>query len=172
MPGYGKGSREEWGGEVMKFLEKRKQLRRCFVLVDAEHGLKGSDMQLLTHLRRGGVNFSLVLSKVDKVLYAGSRAPGPERLAKKAALLGEMCREIRQRLDTEAGDGRRRDVDVICCSAEKGLDRSGGTKRIGIDEVRWATLSACGINCDEMGRRKGGGQVLLQNGDPEGENIW
>lgn len=25
MPGYGKGSREEWGAEIMKYLEKRKQ---------------------------------------------------------------------------------------------------------------------------------------------------
>lgn len=25
MPGYGKGSREEWGEEIMKYLEKRKQ---------------------------------------------------------------------------------------------------------------------------------------------------
>lgn len=25
MPGYGKGSRGEWGSEIMKYLEKRKQ---------------------------------------------------------------------------------------------------------------------------------------------------
>lgn len=167
MPGYGAGSREEWGGEVMKFLERRRQLRRCFALVDAEHGLKGSDVQLLTHLRRSGVNFSVVLSKVDKILYAGSRAPGTERFASKARLLREMCDGIRRRLDAEAGDGRKAGVDILCCSAEKNLERGGGSKRIGIDEVRWALLSACGIECDEFGRRKGLGPILVE-GEGEG----
>lgn len=176
MPGYGVGSREEWGGEVMKFLEGRKQLRRCFVLVDAEHGLKASDVQLLTHLRRSGITFSVILSKADKILYAGSRAPGPERLANKTVQLRQMCEGIRQKLDAEAGDGRKAGVDVLCCSAEKSLERSGsgGTKRIGIDEVRWAALSACGIECDEFGRRKGigVGEVLIQEGDEEKAETW
>lgn len=162
MPGYGAGSREEWGAETMKFLERRRQLRRCFVLVDAEHGLKASDVQLLTHLRRSGIGFSVVLSKVDKILWAGSRAPGPERLANKTVVIAEMCEKMRRRLDAEAGDGRKRDVDVLCCSSEKSLEGMSRFKRIGIDEVRWAALSACGIEVDEMGRRKGGEEVFVQ----------
>ena len=163
MPGYGAGSREEWGSEVLKFLEQRKQLRRCFVLVDAEHGLKTSDIQLLTHLRRNAVNFSIILSKVDKILYAGSRAPGAERLVNKTAQIREMCDAMRRRLDSEAGDGRKMGVDILCCSAEKSLERSGGVRRIGIEEVRWAALAACGVECDETGRRRAFGQVTLQS---------
>lgn len=156
MPGYGSGSREEWGEEIMKVLSKRKQLRRTFVLVDAEHGLKKTDAELLIHLRRSGIDHSIVLSKVDKVLYAGSRAPGEQRLANKTVRIGEMCASIRKRLDDEAGDGRRGAVDILCCSAEKGLESTGGNgRKIGIDEVRWAALSACGVECDETGRRKG-----------------
>ena len=167
MPGYGKGSREEWGGEVMKYLRGRRQLRRCFCLVDAEHGLKSSDVELLTHLRRSAVPFSVVLSKVDKLLYSGSRAPGAERLARKTEELWSVCEGIRRRLDAEAGDGREGRVDVICCSAEKSLERnSGGAKRIGIDEVRWAALSACGIT-SEAGRKGIGDVVVRDEGEEE-----
>ncbi|KAM3416786.1 hypothetical protein BST61_g8378 [Cercospora zeina] len=77
MPGYGSGSREEWGGEIMKYLENRKQLRRTYVLVDAEHGLKQTDVQLLVHLRKQGIAHQVVLSKVDKLLYPDSKFPGP-----------------------------------------------------------------------------------------------
>jgi GTP-binding protein len=80
MPGYGGGSREEWGKEALKYLTQRKQLRRTFVLIDAEHGLKSSDVALLSHLRKEGVAYSVIMSKVDKLLHPNSKVPGPEKL--------------------------------------------------------------------------------------------
>ena len=68
MPGYGGGSRKEWGEEIMKYFEKRKQLRKIYVLVDAEHGLKDSDKDLLLHFRQHAIPYQLVLNKVDKLL--------------------------------------------------------------------------------------------------------
>lgn len=122
MPGYGAGSRSIWGQEVLKFLEKRRQLRRTFVLVDAEHGLKSSDLEILVHLRRAGVPHQVVLSKVDKVLWARAKAPGAERLHNRLKVLEQVRMKIVETVDNEAGDGRKGALgDILCCSAEKSL---------------------------------------------------
>jgi GTP-binding protein len=151
MPGYGSGSREVWGQEVLKYLEKRKQLRRTFVLVDTEHGLKQSDMEILMHLRQNGISHQILLSKVDKLLYSGSKPPGPQRLHNKLQSLQQMMHTIRQRLDSEASDGRQGIGDILCCSAEKSLTRH---RKLGVDEIRWSVLSACGMECDAFGHRR------------------
>ena len=155
MPGYGSGSREIWGREALKYLEQRKQLRRTFILIDAEVGLKQSDITVLTHLRRKGISHQIVLSKADKRLLHRSRdATTVERLQPRLMGLHEMYAEIRERLDHEAGDGRRGVVaDILCCSAEKSLHGAGDGK-IGIDELRWAVLSACGMESDGRGQRR------------------
>ena len=157
MPGYGSGSREEWGKEVLKYLERRKQLRRTFVLVDAEHGLKKSDLEILVHLRRSGVGHQVVLSKVDKLLWSGSKAPSAGKLELKTGALRKICKEVGSKVDAEAGDGRSAITDILCCSAEKSLT---GHRKIGVDEIRWAVLRACGMDCDEFGQRR---QYSLQD---------
>ena len=153
MPGYGAGSREIWGKEALKFLEQRKQLRRTFVLVDASHGLKRSDITVLTHLRRKGISHQIVLSKVDKLLYDGNKLPSQPKLKNRTQKLSELCGQIRQRLDSDAGDGRQSVGDILSCSAEKTLE-GRGHRKIGIDEVRWAALSACGMESDAFGQRR------------------
>ncbi|PPJ54034.1 hypothetical protein CBER1_02963 [Cercospora berteroae] len=147
MPGYGSGSREEWGGEIMKYLENRKQLRRTYVLVDAEHGLKRTDVQLLVHLRKQGIAHQVVLSKVDKILYPDSKFPGPLKVHNGLTKLRSRCMEIREELDEAAAEEgvRGRMGDLMCCSSEKSLDEKNKTKRIGIDELRWSILTACGL---------------------------
>ena len=37
MPGYGKGSREEWGAEIMKYLVGRKQYAMAIELLQQLH---------------------------------------------------------------------------------------------------------------------------------------
>lgn len=64
-PGYGYSSRREWGQATMKFLRTR-MLRRAFVLVDARHGLKPADRQILGLLEAQGVSWQMVLTKADK----------------------------------------------------------------------------------------------------------
>ncbi|KAI5362044.1 Putative GTP-binding protein, ribosome biogenesis, YsxC [Septoria linicola] len=147
MPGYGSGSREEWGGEIMKYLENRKQLRRTYVLVDSQHGLKKTDVQLLVHLRKQGIAHQVVLSKVDKLLYPDSKSPGPLRLHNGLVKLKARCEEIRQELDEAAAEEgvRGKMGDLMCCSSEKSLDARNKTRRIGVDELRWSVLTACGL---------------------------
>lgn len=157
MPGYGGGSREEWGKEALKYLTQRKQLRRTFVLIDAEHGLKKSDVTLLTHLRSEGVPFSIVMSKVDKLLHPGSKPPGPEKLENGIMKLRVACDDVRGTLREAFDDGRDVRDDILCCSSEKSLDeRSGWRAKLGVDELRWAILNACGLEIDEkvLAKRK------------------
>lgn len=145
MPGYGGGSREEWGVEALKYLENRKQLRRTFVLVDAEHGLKNSDISLLVHLRKQGIPHQIVLSKVDKLLYPHAKPPSPQALHKRLVRLRELCENVRQTLNDAVDDGRDTMDDILCCSAEKTLGELGRNTRIGINEIRWSAMSACGL---------------------------
>ena len=155
MPGYGGGSREEWGKEALKYLTQRKQLRRTFVLVDAEHGLKKSDVALLTNLRTEGVPYSIVMSKVDKLLHPGSKPPGPTKLENCLTKLRVACDDVRSTLREAFDDGRDVRDDILCCSSEKSLDeRSGWRAKLGVDELRWAILNASGLESDEMGMVK------------------
>lgn len=155
MPGYGGGSRQEWGEEALKYLTQRKQLRRTFLLVDSEHGLKNSDKALLTHLRQEGVPFTVVMSKVDKLLYPGSKLPSPEKVSNGLAKLKKACLDVRTKLKAVFDDGRDFKDDIVCVSAQKSLDeRSGYRSKLGIDELRWAVLGACGLESDQMGESK------------------
>jgi GTP-binding protein len=155
MPGYGGGSREEWGKEALKYLTQRKQLRRTFVLIDAEHGLKNSDVALLSHLRKEGVAYSVIMSKVDKLLHPNLKVPGPEKLRNGLEKLRVAREEVRQELKEAFNDGRDVRDDILCCSSEKSLDeRSGWRSKLGVDELRWAILNASGIESDEAGMPK------------------
>lgn len=159
MPGYGQGSRESWGVEILKYLRQRKQLRRTYVLIDSEHGFKRLDLELLGELRRSGVPFQIVLSKVDKILYPGAQEPGVEALSRR---LGKL-REVRERLGREVRemDGMRGagGGDFLCVSSVKALGRRKSV-RIGIEELRWSVLEACGLQDQEEARRKGGKNLL------------
>ncbi|KAK4502388.1 hypothetical protein PRZ48_005813 [Zasmidium cellare] len=161
MPGYGSGSREDWGTEIMKYIENRKQLRRTYVLVDSEHGLKKTDLALLMHFRRQGVAYQVVLSKVDKILFPKSKDPSPVTLSNNLRKLGDVKLGVQDTLNREAVDmGMRGDVveDILCCSGnpDKAMKGAGDRKRmLGVDELRWNILTACGMEGSgrlELGR--------------------
>ena len=141
MPGYGKGGREEWGVQIMKYIEKRRELKRVFVLVDALHGVKESDRQIVQMLKGLAVPYQVVLSKVDRVLFDGTRVPSDKALDGRLIVLRRRMEEIRElvRLETEEDGGSV--GEVIACSAEK---RAEG-KLLGIDALRFAMLHAAGL---------------------------
>lgn len=150
MPGYGGGSQEDWGKEIMKYIENRKQLRRTYVLVDADHGLKKSDISLLTHFRQQGIPYQIVLSKVDKLLFPKPKSPSPAKLSSSLLELGNVKAKVQEVLNREALElGLRGDVveDLLCCSGnpDKVMDGMGRKRMIGVDELRWNMLTACGM---------------------------
>jgi len=72
LPGYGYANApipvvEKWQRLLKAYLSGRQTLRRAFVLIDARHGVKKVDEEILTLLDRAAVTFQVVLTKADKV---------------------------------------------------------------------------------------------------------
>lgn len=72
MPGYGfaeapKQQIAAWTKVLRGYLAGRQSLIRAFVLIDARHGLKPSDLEMMTLLDQAAVSYQIVLTKADKV---------------------------------------------------------------------------------------------------------
>jgi GTP-binding protein len=72
MPGYGfaeapKDKVEAWTRLVKAYLRGRPTLLRVFLLIDARHGLKKVDLDLLALMDEAAVSYQGVLTKADKV---------------------------------------------------------------------------------------------------------
>jgi GTP-binding protein len=72
LPGYGFANApvaivEKWQRLLKQYLSGRASLRRAFVLVDARHGIKSVDEEIMTLLDRSAVTFQAVLTKTDKL---------------------------------------------------------------------------------------------------------
>lgn len=72
LPGYGYANAplavvEKWQRLLKQYLSGRASLRRAFVLVDARHGIKAVDEEIMTLLDRSAVTFQTVLTKIDKI---------------------------------------------------------------------------------------------------------
>lgn len=121
MPGYGfakapKDVVKKWRFLVNDFLRGRDVLKRTLVLVDARHGLKDVDREIMEMLDKAAVSYRLVLTKADKIK--------PTDLARVAAATAD---EARKRPAAHP--------DIIATSSETGL---------GIPELRAAVIEAIG----------------------------
>ncbi len=72
LPGYGfaeapKAIVERWQKLLKSYLAGRPTLRRAFVLIDARHGIKAVDQEILQLLDKSAVTFQVVVTKIDKV---------------------------------------------------------------------------------------------------------
>jgi GTP-binding protein len=72
LPGYGFANApvkvvEKWQRLLRAYLSGRQTLRRAFVLIDARHGIKKVDEEILDLLDKSAVTFQAVLTKIDKV---------------------------------------------------------------------------------------------------------
>ena len=75
LPGYGYANAplpvvEKWQKLLKQYLSGRQTLRRAFVLIDARHGVKKVDEEILSLLDSSAVTFQCVLTKADKVKAA------------------------------------------------------------------------------------------------------
>ena len=121
MPGYGFAKAppdivRRWRFLVNDYLRGRQALKRALVLIDARHGIKEVDRDILTMLDAAAVGYRLVLTKADKI---------------KASELVEVT----QRTVDEARKHPAAHPDIIATSSEGGL---------GIPELRAAVLEAIG----------------------------
>lgn len=143
MPGYGKGSRGEWGKEILKYLNQRKQLKRAYLLIDTTHGIKVSDEQLLALFRQSGIPHQIILSKVDKVLFPNSRIPSEEALEARFAELRRTMEIVHTAVQPDVEDESAALGEILACSTEGGLGPNG--KKLGIDAIRHSMLQAAGL---------------------------
>lgn len=72
MPGYGfaeapKAKVEAWTELVKDYLKGRPTLARVFLLIDARHGIKPVDRDIMKMLDAAAVTFQVVLTKADKI---------------------------------------------------------------------------------------------------------
>ncbi|KAK2739732.1 hypothetical protein FQN55_009322 [Onygenales sp. PD_40] len=174
-PGYGQASHEEWGREILKFLTKRRQLRRAFILIDSLHGIKSTDAALLSLLRESAIPHQIILSKVDSILLSSSPTtkPKPSKSKSKSnnnnknnptipqsniTALEEFSKEILSQIQPAPEPGPRKGQvirdgppalgEVLSCSSRmRGVAGAGkdGKGFLGVDAVRWAILKAAGL---------------------------
>ncbi|MGN6357630.1 MAG: ribosome biogenesis GTP-binding protein YihA/YsxC [Novosphingobium sp.] len=118
MPGYGYAKAplkvvEQWRRLIRDFLRGRLVLKRTLLLIDARHGIKPVDAEMMKLLDEAAVGYRVVLTKADKI---------------KASELAEV-------LARTQADARRHVAahpEVIVTSSEKGM---------GIAELRAAVLA-------------------------------
>ncbi len=116
------------------------RLRRAFLLVDALHGLKRSDEEILLLFRQNAISHQIILSKVDRILFRKSR-PSLARMERNAPELDRICEQLRGNIQPGNADGPEALGEIVTCSGEATLDG----KKLGINNVRWAVLAATGL---------------------------
>jgi GTP-binding protein len=119
MPGYGfaeapKDVVKKWRFLINDYLRGRAVLKRCLVLVDARHGIKDVDRDVMAMLDVAAVSYSMVLTKADKI-----------KAAELAAVTAKTAAECRTHPAAHP--------DILVTSSEKGQ---------GIAELRTTVLSA------------------------------
>jgi GTP-binding protein len=72
MPGYGyaaaaKSKIAQWTDLIEKYLVGRANLARVYVLIDARHGLKDTDVPTFKVLGSSAVSYQVVLTKADEI---------------------------------------------------------------------------------------------------------
>ena len=119
MPGYGfakapKAQVDAWTRLVFDYLRGRVTLKRVYVLIDARHGIKKNDEEVLALLDKAAVSYQIVLTKADKI-----KAPALEKL--EAATLARIAKRAAAY------------PEIVATSSEKGL---------GLDTLREAIVTA------------------------------
>ncbi|MDV4143238.1 MULTISPECIES: ribosome biogenesis GTP-binding protein YihA/YsxC [Shimia] len=108
LPGYGYANAPldviaKWQKLLKQYLSGRATLRRAFVLIDARHGIKDVDEEIMSLLDSSAVTFQAVLTKADKVKLKDREkvlAQVREKLAKHPAAFPEIVLT-----SSEKGDG-------------------------------------------------------------------
>ena len=122
MPGYGyaqapKEQVEKWTRRVLDYLRGRVTLKRVYLLIDARHGIKKNDEEVMDLLDKAAVSYQIVLTKADKIK--------PPAVVK---LIEETAARIVKRPAAYP--------DILATSTEKGE---------GIDRLREAILQAVAV---------------------------
>lgn len=116
LPGYGyakvpKEQVEKWTKLLKKYLMGRAQLRRVYLLVDARHGIKENDREMMDMLDKTAVIYQIVLTKADKLKKSERDQRVKESiaaLAKRPAAYPHVL--LTSSVDKEGVDGLRAEI--------------------------------------------------------------
>lgn len=133
-PGYGFGSRTEWGQNILTYIEKRKALRGAMLLVSAEKKLTEEDRWILEQLASASTRVIVVLTRVDKLRG---------RWEETCSQMGHRLKEVAE--DLERSLSLKFPVDIYAVSAHSAGDGTRG----GIGGLRPAILDMAGIHVGE-----------------------
>ena len=75
---------QSWNALIRDYLRGRATLRRVCLLIDARHGLKANDEEIMAMLDEAAVSYQIVLTKSDK-LHDSQLAACVAATSKKAA---------------------------------------------------------------------------------------
>ncbi|MCI5077733.1 ribosome biogenesis GTP-binding protein YihA/YsxC [Oricola sp.] len=119
MPGYGfakapKSTVDNWTKLIFSYLRGRVTLKRVYLLIDARHGVKKNDEEVMDLLDKAAVSYQVVLTKIDKIKEAGV-----------PRVLADTAERVRKRPAAYP--------DVLATSSEK---------NVGVEELRAAMLAA------------------------------
>ncbi|MGH6682170.1 MAG: ribosome biogenesis GTP-binding protein YihA/YsxC [Bradyrhizobium sp.] len=106
MPGYGyaqapKAKVAAWTALIHQFLHGRASLARVYLLIDARHGLKDTDLEVFKTLDQAAVSYQAVLTKADQAEAAGLQM----RIAETAAALAKHAAAFPHVLATSSRSG-------------------------------------------------------------------
>lgn len=127
----------------MECKANRNRLRRAFILIDTDHGLKKSDLDLLALFRQYAIPHQIVLSKADKLLVKNKK----QKTSASLAGIGTLQNTLRDIRPVVQPDGRVEGPgalgEILSCSAETRV-APGSPRFLGISALRWAVLKAAG----------------------------
>lgn len=143
MPGYGLNSRQDWGAEILKYLNRREILYGAILLIDALVGIKPGDRMVLEVLRDAGLKTSIVMTKADKLIKLGKEFATEENtksLQEKCLQIWEEIRTIERAGNSDWLEGQGWNQEIFVTGA--GDPKFGG---FGVDGARLAICRLAGL---------------------------
>jgi len=117
VPGYGYAQAptaevKKWQNVLKDYLRGRVNLRRAFLLIDARHGIKENDVEMMKMLDTAAVAYQIILTKIDKI---------------SAAAVTKVLAEVQSKIKKHAACA----PEILVTSSEKS---------IGLEDLRAAVL--------------------------------
>ena len=152
MPGYGFASVSDWGQSILKYLQRRTQLRKVYVLLNAEHSMKKVDFEMLELLKSMAIPYQIILTKTDELTKDKGRRVVFDRDSDSSKRINATIEALRETLRGQSvkdealpdQQGQVGHGDILV----SGISSSRNNKlwATHVDEIRWAILQATGFD--------------------------
>ena len=133
MPGYGFGSRSEWGTQIVSYLNARRNLRRAFLLVDSVHGVMAADHHMLEIFQKLGIPYQLIATKCDRLPRPASEGG-----------IGEALKRLKDQAQNDKS-ALMLDEIIAVGSLQNPAGNKGNESAFGIKELQWTILNAANL---------------------------